>query len=245
MQSIQEKLKEMSYICRNWCADKCRLFATWIKNVCTDVKDKGIREILRELWMFHKPRVISVVTLASVAVIGITTTVICSKNFSKSSIVVDSELKEEQEEILLDAKLPSGAYEIKKIDGQANLFVDGKQSKAVSYDKLPVFYFNTTASDVSDEILKMADADEIENTGGQVYRGKRIYAERFYAYLLSDGYTQKAYIKTGAYIDAYFSKDGQTFRFLYIKKTDDTGVLVFGECSGNIPDSIDDLLKEK
>ena len=245
MQDIREKIEIISYICRNWCMDKYHLFTAWVKNRYVEIKDRGIKEELRELWMFHKPRVISIVVIIAAAIIGVTTVVICSNNFSGNDNVIDSELKEEQEEILLDAKLPSGTYEVKKIDGQTNLFIDGKEAKIVSFDKLPVFYFGTTASDASDEILKMADSDEMENTGGQVYRGKRVYAERFYAYLLSDGYTQEAYIKTGAYIDAYFSKDGHTSRFLYIKKTDDTGVLVFGECSGNIPDSIDDVLKEK
>lgn len=245
MQDIREKIKIVSYICRDWCMDKYHLFTAWVKNRYAEIKDRGIKEKLRELWIFHKPRVISVTVVAVAAVIGITTAAVCGHHFSGNNTVIDSELKEEQEEILLDAKLPSGAYEVKKVDGQANLFVDGKEEKAASFDKLPVFYFSTTASDASDEILKMADADKTGNTGGQVYRGKRVYAERFYAYLLSNGYSEEAYIKTGSYLDTYFSKDGQLFRFLYIKKTDDSGALIFGECSGDIPDSIDDILKEK
>ena len=107
-----------------------------------------------------------------------------------------------------------------------------------------MLYFNMNASESSDEILKMADADHIENTGGQVYRGKRMYVERYYQYLLENGYENQTYITTGSYMDAYFTKDEETYRFLYIKKTDDTGVLVFGSCDSKMPDSIDKILKD-
>ena len=118
------------------------------------------------------------------------------------------------------------------------------KKKNIAYDQLPMLYFNMNASESSDEILKMADADHIENTGGQVYRGKRIYVERYYQYLLENGYENQTYITTGSYMDAYFTKDEETYRFLYIKKTDDTGVLVFGSCDSKMPDSIDKILKD-
>lgn len=55
----------------------------------------------------------------------------------------------------------------------------------------------------------------------------------------------KAYIITGSYLDAYFENDGQLLRFLYIKKTEDTGVLIFGECENKVPVSIKKIINGK
>ena len=110
---------------------------------------------------------------------------------------------------------------------------------------LPVMHFNMNESELSDDILKTADADHVVDVGGKVYRSKRIYAERFYSFLLSNGYVSKAYIITGSYLDAYFENDGQLLRFLYIKKTEDTGVLIFGECENKVPVSIKKIINGK
>lgn len=245
MQNIREKIKNMLYVCKRWYIEKFYIISVWGKNKIVEIKEKKIKNRIAELWMFQKKQMISAIFVLLTAIVGITTVTIYSQK-NKTDIRIDNtDSSNKKVEVLLEAKLPSGKYVIKKINGETKLYIDGDTKKSVNYDKLPVMYFDMNASASSDDVLKVADADHTDDVGGQVYRGKRIYAERFYSFLLSHGYTNKAYIITGSYLDAYFENDGQLSRFLYIKKTEDTGVLIFGECENKVPASIKKIIKEK
>ena len=149
----------------------------------------------------------------------------------------------DSEQILLEAQIKDDLYEVKHIQNQVNLFVNGEKKKNVRLDKLPIMEFNMNASTGTDDILNNSDADEESQTGGKVYRGKKIYAEQYLKYLKNNGYKQNVSIKTNGYVDIYLTCEKQIYRFLYIKKSEDSGALIFGKCDSK-PDSINKIIKE-
>ena len=149
-----------------------------------------------------------------------------------------------EESIILDAEIDNDSYMIIKKDGETILYKNNKKEKNVEFDKLPVMNFNMETAEASDKILSYSDADNKESTGGQVYRGKQIYAEKYLSFLKESGYEIKTYIKTNSYADVYLKKDDTVFRFIYIKKSEDSGAVIVGECKEKIPDSIDQIIEE-
>lgn len=149
----------------------------------------------------------------------------------------------DSEQILLEVHIKDDLYEVKQIQNHEKLFLNGKETKDVKLNKLPVMEFNMDASTGTDDILNNSDADEESQTGGKVYRGKRIYAEQYLKYLKNNGYKQNVSIKTNGYVDIYLTCEKQIYRFLYIKKSEDSGALIFGKCDSE-PDSINKIIKE-
>lgn len=245
MPNIKKTAKNILYICKRWIAGKLYIISVWTKDKIAEIKSEGIKGIEEKLWMFQKKQIISVMVILIILTAGITTTVIHYQKYGADEQVSNTDFSKGKVKVLLKAELPSGEYIIKETNGGTKLYINGDAKKNVNYDKLPVMHFNMNESELSDDILKTADADHVVDVGGKVYRSKRIYAERFYSFLLSNGYVSKAYIITGSYLDAYFENDGQLLRFLYIKKTEDTGVLIFGECENKVPVSIKKIINGK
>lgn len=245
MPNIKETAKNILYICKRYIADKLYIVFVWTKAKMTEIKSEGIKGIIEKLWMFQKKQILSAMIILTILTAGITTAVIHYQKYGADTQISNTELPKRKVRVLLKAELPSGKYTIKETNGGTKLYINGDVEKNVNYNKLPVIHFNMNEPESSDEILKTADADYVDDVGGKVYRGKRIYAERFYSFLLSNGYVNKAYIITGSYLDAYFENDGKLSRFLYIKKTEDTGVLIFGECENKVPVSIKKIINEK
>jgi len=149
----------------------------------------------------------------------------------------------DSEQILLEVNIGNDNYEVKQIQDHEKLFLNGKETKSVKLNKLPVMEFNMDASTGTDDILSNSDADEESQTGGKIYRGKKIYAEQYLRYLKDNGYKQNVLIKTNGYVDVYLTYEKQIYRFLYIKKSEDSGALIFGKCNSK-PDSINKIIKE-
>ena len=239
------KIRYLLYASGTYIKDATQKSIVIVKTFVEEIKTRGIKEIFKEEWMFHQKRIVSAALIILFIIVGIIAGIITNKVIDDEITYTNgTETVQEEETILLDVKLGADTYMVKRKSGVSTLYINGEKKKNIAYDQLPMLYFNMNASESSDEILKMADADHIENTGGQVYRGKRMYVERYYQYLLENGYENQTYITTGSYMDAYFTKNEETYRFLYIKKTDDTGVLVFGSCDNKMPDSIDKILKD-
>lgn len=189
------------------------------------------------------------ITVAAVMLVFLVIGVICSiaKNTGNNKAgedVAKETTQSDAETIILDAKTDNDLYTIMKKDGETVLYKNNKKEKNVEFDKLPVMNFNMETAEASDKILSYPDADKRENTGGQVYRGKQIYAEKYLSFLKESGYEIKTYVKTNSYVDVYLKKDDTTFRFIYIKKSEDSGAVIAGECKDKIPDSINQIIEE-
>jgi len=189
------------------------------------------------------------ITVAAVMLVFLVIGVICSiaKNTGNNKAgedVAKETTQSDAETIILDAKIDNDLYTIIKKDGETVLYKNNKKEKNVEFDKLPVMNFNMETAEASDKILSYPDADKRENTGGQVYRGKQIYAEKYLSFLKESGYEIKTYVKTNSYADVYLEKDDTVFRFIYIKKSEDSGAVIVGECKEKIPDSIDQIIEE-
>lgn len=189
------------------------------------------------------------ITVATVILVFLIIGVICSiaKNTGNNKTgedVAKETTQSNEESIILDAEIDNDSYMIIKKDGETILYKNNKKEKNVEFDKLPVMNFNMETAEASDKILSYSDADNKESTGGQVYRGKQIYAEKYLSFLKESGYEIKTYIKTNSYADVYLEKDDTVFRFIYIKKSEDSGAVIVGECKEKIPDSIDQIIEE-
>lgn len=189
------------------------------------------------------------ITVSTVILVFLIIGVICSiakntENNKTGEDVAKETTQSNEESIILDAEIDNDSYMIIKKDGETILYKNNKKEKNVEFDKLPVMNFNMETAEASDKILSYSDADNKESTGGQVYRGKQIYAEKYLSFLKESGYEIKTYIKTNSYADVYLEKDDTVFRFIYIKKSEDSGAVIVGECKEKIPDSIDQIIEE-
>lgn len=118
------------------------------------------------------------------------------------------------------------------------VYKDGKRSGQSHYSTIPAMNFNMESEGASDDITKQSDADRPEATGGKIFRGKQYQVENYLAYLIKHGYTADSWIISGGYADIYLKKDGKTYRFLMINRTDDIKVLIFDSYEGKIPDHL-------
>lgn len=201
---------------------------------------------IRDFVANNRKKCITVATVISALLVIV---LICSiaNNTGKNKTgedVVKETTQSNEESIILDAGIDNDSYVVIKKDGEAILYKNNKKVRNVEFDKLPVMNFNMETAEASDKILSYPDADNKESTGGQVYRGKQIYAEKYLSFLKESGYEIKAYIKTNSYVDVYLKKDDTTFRFIYIKKSEDSGAVIAGECKDRGPDSINQIIEE-
>ena len=143
---------------------------------------------------------------------------------------------------LMFSKLGRHAYSIKDYNEKQYLCERNKIVKRVNYNGMEMIPFNTNTSIQSNDILRYADGSKKASFGNIVYRSRQIDAERYYAYLKAHGYSAGNYIVTAGYFDGYFTKDGKTYRFLWIRNSKENGVLLFDTVNIKQIAKIEDIL---
>ena len=161
MPNIKKTAKNILYICKRWIAGKLYIISVWTKDKIAEIKSEGIKGIVEKLWMFQKKQIISVMVILIILTAGITTSVIHYQKYGADEQVSNTDFSKGKVKVLLKAELPSGEYIIKETNGGTKLYINGDAKKNVNYDKLPVMHFNMNESELSDDILKTADADKV------------------------------------------------------------------------------------
>ena len=182
----------------------------------------------------------------------ITTATICT-TITVIIIYKNNALTYVADNVILDCVIKENGQKVSYVistnnDGIQTLYKDNKLVKTVNINESQsICDFDFNAKTASDKITESEDNKTENAVGNKIYRGEKGSAQRYLAYLKEQGYNLSTYVMNANVWDGYLKDENENlYRFIYIKKTDETGVVIFSKTTKKAeePSDINEIIKE-